>query len=154
MMFKFPMFLFKIYSRFTRGKTLGARVAVFDEEGRVLLIKASYVKDWQLPGGGVDAGETLREAGLRELREEAAIEPLEALRFHGIFSNERSFRGDHIAVYECRKYRQGTFAPNWEITDARFFAVDDLPANTNPGARLRIVEIHSRATQVPDDWEP
>ncbi len=150
---KFPMFMFRIYSRLVRGKTLGARTAVFDAEGRVLLIKMSYVKGWQLPGGGVDAGETLRQAAIRELREEAEIEPLEPLTLHGIFSNDPKFRGDHVAVYVCRKYKQGAFKPGVEIVAAQFFAVDALPEDVNVGARLRIAEIVSGGKRVSDHWD-
>ena len=152
-MIKFPMVLFRFYSRIIRGKTLGARVAVFDDKGRVLLVKASYVKGWQLPGGGVDAGETLRQAALRELREEASVEPLDRLQLHGIFSNERVFSGDHVAVYVCRKFTQGEFRANIEITAAQFFAVDALPNDLNAGARLRIMEIISGGGPVPDSWD-
>lgn len=149
---KFPMFLFKIYARVIRGKTLGARTAVFDDQGRVLLVKASYVKGWQLPGGGVDAGETLREAAIRELREEANVEALDGLQLHGVFSNEQTFRGDHVAVYVCRKFKRNEFKPNMEILAAQFFAADALPDDLNPGARLRILEIISGVGPKPDHW--
>ena len=149
---KFPMFMFKLYSRITRGKTLGARVAVFDEQGRVLLVKARYVSGWNLPGGGVDPGETLRGAAIRELREEASVEPLDSLQLHGIFSNEKSFRGDHVAVYVCRKFRQAQFTANIEITHAQFFPTDGLPTDLNQGARARIGEIISGGGQLSDDW--
>ena len=136
-----------------RGKTLGARVAVFDDTGRVLLVKASYVKGWQLPGGGVDKGESLRGAALRELREEACVEPLDRLQLHGFFSNERAFRGDHVAVYVCRKFKQGEFKANMEITAAQFFVTTLLPTDINPGARLRILEIISGGGPVSDEWD-
>jgi len=151
-MIKFPMFMFKIYSRFTRGKTLGARVAVFDNQGRVLLVKASYVKGWQLPGGGVDAGETLREAAIRELREEANIEPLDMLQLHGIFSNDNKFRGDHVALYVCRKFKKMPFAGTLEIIAAQFFAPDDLPIDINTGAARRIAEI-VKGLPADEYWE-
>ena len=150
---KFPMVLFRAYSRLVRGKTLGARVAVFDDQGRVLLVKASYISGWQLPGGGVDKGETLRGAALRELREEACVEPMDRLQLHGIFSNEKIFAGDHVAVYVCRKFRQGEFQANMEITAANFFPTDALPNDLNAGARARIMEIISGGGQVPDDWD-
>jgi 8-oxo-dGTP pyrophosphatase MutT (NUDIX family) len=62
-----PFFFF--WSRLTRGKTLGVRALVTDEQGRVLLIEHTYVLGWWLPGGGVDRGETAHQAVARELRE-------------------------------------------------------------------------------------
>ena len=55
---------------------LGASVAVF-RDGRVLLAsrgKPPYEGIFSLPGGGVELGETLGEAALRELREETGVE--------------------------------------------------------------------------------
>ncbi len=52
----------------TRGMTLGARVAAFDDENRVLLVRHQYLPGWYFPGGGVDAGETMAEAARRNFR--------------------------------------------------------------------------------------
>ena len=51
--------LFFWWSRLTRAKTLGVRVLVQAEAGRVLLVRHTYLDGWYLPGGGVDGGETL-----------------------------------------------------------------------------------------------
>jgi len=50
--------------------------AILRWQGRVLLIRQEKPgkEYWLLPGGGVDAGETLLEALRRELREELSIE--------------------------------------------------------------------------------
>ncbi|MBK6669961.1 MAG: NUDIX domain-containing protein [Actinobacteria bacterium] len=56
-----------------------ARVVCFDPTGRVLLIKAADPADagkqpwWELPGGGIEPGEAVEHALLRELAEEAKI---------------------------------------------------------------------------------
>ena len=64
-----------VYWRHTRGITLGVRALVIDPENRIFLVKHSYVRGWYLPGGGVEPGETVIDALIRELREEANIEP-------------------------------------------------------------------------------
>jgi 8-oxo-dGTP diphosphatase len=51
--------------------------AVVLKEGRVLLVKRFKDPDkgcWSIPGGGVELGETVYEAALREVKEECAIE--------------------------------------------------------------------------------
>src|SRR6267154_3590960 len=76
------------YWRFARGMTLGVRALVIDETGRIFLVKHSYVSGWHLPGGGVEAGETLTEAVARELHEEGNIEVTAPPQLHGIFFND------------------------------------------------------------------
>src|SRR6266545_2755915 len=83
------------YWRFARTMTLGVRALVIDREGRVFLVKHSYVSGWHLPGGGVEAGETLTEALARELREEGNIELSAPPRLHQVFFNDRDSRRDH-----------------------------------------------------------
>ncbi len=94
------------YWYFTRGMTLGARAMVFDGEGRVFLVKHSYVPGWHMPGGGVEKGETLLTALERELREEGNIEVSEPPVLHAVYFNKRISRRDHVALYIVRQFRQ------------------------------------------------
>ena len=140
------------YWRFSRAMTLGVRAVVIDEKGRVLLVKHSYVRGWQLPGGGVEAGETVREALARELREEANLELTAAAQLHGIFFNQRVSRRDHVAVFVIRAFRQlGDPVPDYEIVAHGFFAPDALPDDTTAATRARIIEVLG-AAPVSERW--
>jgi 8-oxo-dGTP pyrophosphatase MutT (NUDIX family) len=131
-----------LYWRFARGMTLGVRAVVLDSDNRVFLVKHSYVVGWHLPGGGVEVGETLRDALRRELAEEGRIELSGEPALHGIFFNSHVSRRDHVAVYLVRHFRQDRLPePNREIVACGFFEAGALPAETTEGTRLRIKEV-------------
>ena len=61
-------------------------IVLFNDEGRVFMgrrigLPVSFDARgmWQLPQGGIDAGETAREAALRELAEEIGVQNVEVL---------------------------------------------------------------------------
>jgi 8-oxo-dGTP pyrophosphatase MutT (NUDIX family) len=134
--------IFHLYWRFARGMTLGVRAVVLNGDNRVFLVKHSYVTGWHLPGGGVEVGETFRDALQRELAEEAGIELSGEPALHGLFFNSHVSRRDHVAVYLVRQFRQGRLPePNHEIVACGFFEARALPADTTEGTRLRISEV-------------
>ena len=138
------------YWRVARGMTLGGRALVIDPQGRVLLVKHSYVTGWHLPGGGVETGETIQEALARELVEEAGVTALEPPVLHGIFFNSRVSRRDHVALFVIRAFRQeGGPRNRQEIIDYGFFARDALPPDTTRGTRARLAEVFDGATVSP-----
>jgi ADP-ribose pyrophosphatase YjhB (NUDIX family) len=125
-----------------RGMTLGTRTLVLDEGDRhVLLVRHGYAPGWLLPGGGVERTEAAVDAAIREIREEGGIEALEEPRLHGLFLNERQFRGDHVACFVLRRFRSHAVTPGFEIAEARFWPVDALPEGTTPGTRRRLGEV-------------
>ena len=131
-----------LYFRFARGMTLGVRAVVLDADNRVFLVRHTYVSGWYLPGGGVEVGQTFREAMERELMEEGRIEVLGAPLLHGVFLNSHVSRRDHVAVYVVRQFRQDRLPePNREIAECGFFALDALPPDTTEGTRLRLAEV-------------
>ena len=134
--------LIHFYWRFSRGMTLGVRALVVDERRRVFLVQHSYIRGWHLPGGGVEPGETVVDALIRELCEEGNIEPMAPPRLHGIFFNDRVSRRDHVAVFVVPDFRQiGQPVPNFEIIAHGFFALDQLPNDTTSATRARIIEV-------------
>lgn len=134
--------VFHLYWRFARGMTLGVRAVVLDGDGRVFLVKHSYVSGWHLPGGGVEVGETFRDALRRELVEEGRIELIGEPPLHGLFHNSHVSRRDHVAVYVVRQFSQDRLPEaNHEIVACGFFDATALPEETTRGTRLRIAEV-------------
>jgi 8-oxo-dGTP pyrophosphatase MutT (NUDIX family) len=144
--------LLHVYWRFSRGLTIGVRGLVLDSEGRVFLVKHSYVAGWHLPGGGVEKGETLVAALARELREEGNIDLSGPPLLHAIYLNQRMSRRDHVALYVVRSFGQtAPPRPNSEIVAHGFFATQDLPAETSRATRERIAEVLT-GRAVSDIW--
>jgi ADP-ribose pyrophosphatase YjhB (NUDIX family) len=141
--------VFHLYWRFARGMTLGVRAVVLDSDASVFLVKHSYVSGWHLPGGGVEVGESFRDALDRELMEEGRIEVTGEPVLHGLFFNSHVSRRDHVAVYVVRHFQQDRLPEaNREIVACGFFAANALPAETTEGTRLRISEVLEGRTPI------
>lgn len=124
-----------------RPLTLGVRGLVVDSENRVLLVRHTYVSGYYLPGGGVEAGETIEQALARELAEEGNIEIEGPAELRGVYLNRRVSRRDHVALFVVRAFRlTGPRAPDHEIAEAGFFALDALPEGATRATRERLAE--------------
>ncbi|WP_250157333.1 NUDIX domain-containing protein [Tianweitania aestuarii] len=147
------MRLFHLFFVLTRPMTFGARAMIWDKRaGTVFLIRHTYVPGWQLPGGGVEAGETALEALGREIVEECNIAIKGRPQLKSIHFNRQASRRDHIAIYLVTDFTVlGPRPGDHEIAEARFFPVTDLPEDTTPATRRRIVEIISGIAPH-EDW--
>ena len=151
-LFKFAQALVvqPVYRQF-RGLTIGTRTMVLRDNIEVLLVRHTYAPGWLMPGGGVERRETIFEAAVREVREEAYVTAQEEPRLHGVFLNDKNFLGDHVACFVLRKFTQQPFQRNIEIAEAKFFALDSLPQDTTGGTRRRIDEVINGAP-LTRDW--
>lgn len=148
-------FLSKIlhsYFLIRRPMTLGARAVVINEKDEVMLVRHRYEPGWQLPGGGVESGESPAEALRRELMEEAGIRIRDVAGFLGSYFNAEVSRRDHVLVYLVRDFELVPGAQiSHEIGEHGFFPFDQLPRETTAGTRRRIAEIFE-GQAVADVW--
>lgn len=123
-----------------KGLTLGVRALVFDEAGRVLLVRHSYVSGWHFPGGGVEYGETAERALGRELAEEGGVAIAGEARLLGLFANPEWTAGDHVAFFDAGPWTPCPRRWGVEIEAADFFAPEALPDDVHASVRRRLAE--------------
>lgn len=134
-----------------RALTLGVRGLVEDDDGRVLLVRHTYVGGWHFPGGGVEANETAAAALAREVHEEAAVRLTTPPVLAGAYFNRRLNGRDHVLLYRCPGWRaEGAFRPGMEIAEVRFFGLAEMPPDLSLGTRRRIAEFYEGADISPE----
>jgi 8-oxo-dGTP pyrophosphatase MutT (NUDIX family) len=74
--------------RRARAIRASASAVIFDRRGRILLQQRSDGGQWGLPGGGVEIGESITDAAVREVREETGLR-VTVRRLIGVYSDPR-----------------------------------------------------------------
>ena len=129
-------------------------VVVRNDAGELLLIHRTDNDLWAVPGGGVDLGESVPQAGVRETEEETGLH-VEITGLVGIYSDPR-----HVLAYDDGEVRQqfsicmhGRVVGGQERTSTESSEVRWVPAgqlellNIHPSMRLRIERALSGATE-------
>lgn len=135
---------------------IGADAAVFNPAGEILLIQRKDNAHWAMPGGLVEIGQTLAQAALRELWEEAGLRG-RAVRLLGIFDGRQW--GSRFKVHlvhpvflvECDDL---TPSPGIESLDARFFSRNALPTEMHAGHELRVPKCFDLVQQPTTYFDP
>jgi len=89
---------------------IAAAVALIDADGRVLITKRPegkpFVGLWEFPGGKVEAGERPEVALIRELKEELAIDVVEACLAPLTFASH-AYEDFHLLMplFVCRRWK-------------------------------------------------
>ena len=119
---------------------LGASAAVF-RDGRVMLAargRAPMRGLWSLPGGGVEVGETLAEAALREVKEETGVSAALVAFVDHVEVIERGPDG-HVRLHfviaaHAARWLAGEPQTGPEAEDIRWIAEDEIETlPTTPG---------------------
>ncbi len=109
--------------------------AVIVKDDRVLLIRrgqAPLLGEWSLPGGVLECGETLREATVREAREETGLE-VETVEMLGVYeriipSADGRTRYHYVLIdFLCRP-AGGDLKAGSDAADVRWVTREELPA--------------------------
>jgi ADP-ribose pyrophosphatase YjhB (NUDIX family) len=131
----------------------GVAAVIFTDD-RVLLQRRDDTGRWGLPGGGVEPGESVRQAVIREVREETGLE-VEPVRLIGVYSDPVHHQivaypdGNVIhyvsSVFECA-VRAGTLSCGAESLELGWFDPEALPEEMMLISTIRIRD--ARARQV------
>jgi ADP-ribose pyrophosphatase YjhB (NUDIX family) len=143
--------LFHLWFLLTRSMTLGVRIVALDDQGRVFLVRHTYVSGWHLPGGGIERAETAEQAAHKELSEEGNLVVEGALDLKGFYFNKKTTKRDHVLLYTCQVKQLKPKLPDKEIAESGFFNLDDLPAGTTEATHTRIAEVQG-ACEVSQYW--
>ena len=117
--------LMRIYWSVAHPRKHGALVLIWNK-GEVLLVKNSYVPYHSSPGGYVRADETGREAAVREVREETAIN-IRSEDLVSALDREHDWEGkrEHIEIFEWETpERPRINIDNREVVAAAFYSPD------------------------------
>lgn len=102
--------------------------AVFDDDGRILLMKRADTGRWCLPGGKLDAAETPEEGAVREVREETGLD----VEVDDLVDTYARRPGEdtpyHVVAlaYACERVG-GDLEPSHEADALRYWELDAVP---------------------------
>jgi len=116
----------------------GVRIIIVDE-CRVLLVSHWYAPwAWTLPGGGIDRGETVEVAAIREAFEETGLKVNSVAGEIGTYTGSMGRRDLVTVLYSGDFEGSMTLTPNLEIMARSWFDIDSLPDEVSPANRRRI----------------
>ncbi len=114
---------------------IGVSALIFENKNVLLALRADG-DWWNLPGGGMERGETVEQAVRREVREETGLE-VEVERLVGVYSKPQ--KNEVVLSFLCCRVG-GELTATEESRECRYFAPTNLPLNTLPKHRQRIMD--------------
>ncbi len=120
-----PLWVHILAAKLMRSRFRAAVAAlVFDEQGRVLLFRHTYRKfEWGIPAGSLEYHEQPAEAVVREFYEETSMK----IEIKRLLTTVSAREDHHLTVVYLCKIIRGEFQPSHEISEMKYFEVNDLP---------------------------
>lgn len=133
---------------------LDTRAAIFDDEGRILLVKENN-GTWSLPGGWVDVMQSVKSNTIKEVREEAGLD-VETIRLIAVQDrnkhNTPPYAYNICKVFVLCKAIGGPFQANAETVESRYFALDELPLLAEEKNNREQIEMCFKAN-ADENWQ-
>ena len=112
----------------------GVRIVVRDSAGRILLVKRTDEKRWEIPAGRVEPDESITEAARREVFDITGLS-VGALKPFAYYSDPIyqlvSSDGEKVQQYTMafltEDYSGGLLKSTGEVSDMGFFSLNNLP---------------------------
>lgn len=119
---------------------IDVRAAVFDDRGRVLMVReAADAGRWTLPGGFADVNMTAAESVVKEVREESGFD-VQVHKLAAVW--DRTRQGHPASAFSCCKLFficdviGGAATTSFETSEVGWFAEADVPGDLSLGRVL------------------
>ncbi len=127
---------------------LGSAVLV-EKDGKFLLGKRNKENAnnlWVIPGGGVRYGETIKDAAVREIKEETNlnVDIIKLIGYKEIINLPGKYHT--IVFFHLAKPKHINIKPKEDISDAKFFSIEEIK-------QLEIVESVEWALRKAGFWK-
>jgi len=117
-----------------------AGAILLDTQGRILLMhrNTETLKQWELPGGKLESGETPEQTVIRELKEELDV-TVQPIKYLGFREFEDAGRALKYHWFKCT-IKNGEPKPVEEKFDRlEYFSFDDLANNPELSSNMKVL---------------
>ncbi|MGB9706660.1 MAG: NUDIX hydrolase [Microgenomates group bacterium] len=128
---KFPVSKLPVFSQ---GVKIGVSAIILNSHGKVLLCQRKDLGWWIFPGGGVEEGESLEKAALREVKEETGLEII-LERISGIYLKTKE--KNIVIVFRAKPKSKRITKKTAETKDVKWFSFKKANFLLSPNLRQR-----------------
>ena len=140
---------------------LGVRAAVFDAQGRILMVREIHdAHRWSLPGGWAEPGQSVADSAAREVAEETGYR-VRPIKLAAVWDRARHAHPPALhSVTRCFficALEGGTPRPSDETSEVAWFAEHDIPENLSTArilpAQIARMFAHHRDPTLPTEFD-
>lgn len=106
---------------------------------RIAAIYRNRYRDWSLPKGKLEGGESFEEAAIREIREETGC-TVELLDFAGDIEYTKNGRPKLVKYWHAALVGEADFQPNSEVARMEWLGVEEAIERLNYSSERRLLE--------------